>query len=497
MWRLTILVPLALMAACLVLVASGWVYSAVGLAFLAGSLACAHFYRKIYENVGIESPLPKFKSLADYASLKAMAYRLMERASRTAIASAEVSHHADAMDRRLQDQKCSTREATASMAAVTTAITQVSASATQVAALAERARHSSHQNHASLADIVDEMNGVAQRSGEALALLASLNEHIDRVRNVTSVIDEIAEQTHLLSLNASIEAARAGEYGRGFAVVAGEVRSLAQKTSQATASVEALVGDMHRSAHEVMATMTDLMTRIGERATGMRAVGEGLSTITREFDEVNREIGGVAEAMVSTQAHSQTVSAVLVRLEQDVDEGHHRMHDLAFRARDLMEAAEGTDGELAQQRLEGRHQAVYKAARETANRLQALFERAISEGELSRQALFHPEYLLIAGTKPPLYRTGFDAFTDQNFPALQEPLLEKLSLAYAIACDRNGYVPTHNQAVSRAPTGDLKHDLAYCRSKRIFDDATGSRCGAHTQALLLQTYKRDTGEVMH
>ncbi|MCB8889792.1 methyl-accepting chemotaxis protein [Vreelandella malpeensis] len=498
MWRLTILVPLALLGACLPLLASGWVYSALGLAFLAGGLTCAWLYREVYESASVEgSWRPGFKSLADYASLKAMAYRLMGRASRTAIASAEVSHHADAMDRRLQDQKRSTREAAASMAEVATAISQVSASATQVAALAERAGRSSHQNHASLAEIVEEMNGVTQRSGEALALLSSLNERIDRVRNVTSVIDEIAEQTHLLSLNASIEAARAGEYGRGFAVVAGEVRNLAQKTSQATASVETLVGDMHRSAHEVVATMTDLMTRIGERATGMRAVGEGLSTITQEFDEVNREIGGVAEAMISTRAHSQTVSAILVRLEQDVDEGHHRMHDLAFRARDLMEAAEGTDGELAQQRLEGRHQVVYKAARETANRLQALFEKAISEGELSRQALFHPEYLPIAGTQPPLYRTGFDRFTDQNFPALQEPLLEKLSLAYAIACDRNGYVPTHNQAVSRTPTGDLEHDLAYCRSKRIFDDATGSRCGAHTQALLLQTYKRDTGEVMH
>ena len=58
-------------------------------------------------------------------------------------------------------------------------------------------------------------------------------------------------------------------------------------------------------------------------------------------------------------------------------------------------------------------------------------------------------------------------------------------------------MPTHNAAVSRAPTGDYDHDLKYCRSKRIFDDPTGSRCGAHEKPLLLQTYKRDTGEIMH
>nr|WP_226912392.1 MULTISPECIES: hypothetical protein [unclassified Halomonas] len=56
---------------------------------------------------------------------------------------------------------------------------------------------------------------------------------------------------------------------------------------------------------------------------------------------------------------------------------------------------------------------------------------------------------------------------------------------------------THNAAVSREPTGDYDHDLKYCRSKRIFDDPTGSRCGAHEKPLLLQTYKRDTGEIMH
>jgi methyl-accepting chemotaxis protein len=58
-------------------------------------------------------------------------------------------------------------------------------------------------------------------------------------------------------------------------------------------------------------------------------------------------------------------------------------------------------------------------------------------------------------------------------------------------------VPTHNDKFAKAPTGIYEQDLVNSRSKRIFSDRTGSRCGAHTKKVLLQTYKRDTGEIMH
>jgi methyl-accepting chemotaxis protein len=81
---------------------------------------------------------------------------------------------------------------------------------------------------------------------------------------------------------------------------------------------------------------------------------------------------------------------------------------------------------------------------------------------------------------------------------IQEPLLaSNPNLVYAIATDENGYVPTHNKQFRQPLTGDVDKDLAGNRTKRIFDDPTGRRCGAHTRKLLVQTYKRDTGEVMH
>lgn len=474
-------------------------YIAVGVAALAGALSVLNAWWSLYQadQQTLESKRTGNRLMADYASLRAMAFRLMRRASSTAIASAEVSHYADLMDQRLSKQERMARESSASMSAINTAIMQVSASASQVATLAESARESSHHNQEALTDIIQEMSDVSEQSQQALEMLTSLNDKIERVRNVTSMIEDIAEQTHLLSLNASIEAARAGEHGRGFAVVAGEVRNLAHKTSTATQSVDELVKDMHQSGQNVVSSMGSLMSRISHRSADMQHVGTSLGTITEEFDQVQSEISSVAQAIDNTRQHSQTVADTLHELEADVDEGNRDMHDLANQARALMEAAEGVDGELAQQRLNGRHQQVFQSARQAADRLGELFENALKRGELSEAALFQPSYQQIPDTRPPLYRTAFDDFTDKQLPDIQEPLLTQLELSYAITCDKKGYVPTHNQAVSRAPTGNYDHDLKFCRSKRIFDDPTGRRCGAHEKPLLLQTYKRDTGEIMH
>lgn len=498
---ISIMAALGLLAISAIAVAADglWVYTGLACAALGGAAMVFSSVLGVYQ--GDRAALERASSwlwpVRDYRSLRGMAYRLMGRASSTAIASTEVSYYADLMDHRLDNQEAMAREASASMTAINAAISQVTSSAAQVALLAENARSASHDNRHELDAIIQEMTDVSERSGQALEMLGTLNDKIERVRSVTSMIEDIAEQTHLLSLNASIEAARAGEHGRGFAVVAGEVRSLALKTSTATQSVDELVKGISHSGQSVVDTMSHLMGRVSERAADIRLVGTSLGKMTDDVENVHHEIKSVAEAMESTQQHSQTVADSLRQLEDEVDEGNRNMHDLAEQARALMEAAEGVDEELAQQRLNGRHQAVFAEARQTANRIGTLFEKALSRGELNEAGLFTARYEQLSNTRPPLYKTAFDDFTDRYLPALQEPMLETLGLSYAIACDRRGYVPTHNKAVSRKPTGDYEHDLKFCRSKRIFDDPTGSRCGAHEKPLLLQTYKRDTGEIMH
>lgn len=492
-----------LMAACLVLAFLGdhplvpFITAFLGL--LAGLIFdnLGRIYRS--DEMALESMgKPRLSASAgDYLSLRRMAQRLLSRASRTAIASAEVSHHADRLDKRLAEQESIVREAVASMGAITSAIEQVSVSADQVAELAGRSRGTNQASREALDRVISEMGALADRSEEALALLEALGTKSDSVRDVTGLIEEIAEQTNLLSLNASIEAARAGEHGRGFAVVAGEVRELAKRTADATQQVESLVDEIGDSSHRVVDTIGHLMRRVGDRAKEVESVGGHLTTMTRDFDIVESEIAAIASSISDTRTHSQQVAETLNTVEVHVDEGTRDMHHLAGQAHALMEAAEAVDGELAQQRLEGLHQRVFEQARQAANSIATLFEKALKRGDLNEGGLFGTQYEEIPGTNPSKYRTAYDEFTDHHLPEIQEPLLKSLGAAYAIVCDQRGYVPTHNLHVSQPPTGDFETDLKYSRSKRIFDDPTGSRCGAHTQPLLVQTYKRDTGEVMH
>jgi len=480
--------------------AAWWVpLATLTLGVLAGALypGLARIYRAGPEVLSTLSSRGMSREARDYLSLRQMAQRLVGRASSTAIASAEVSHHADRLDRRLGEQETIVRDAVTRMAAITDAIARVSASANQVAEQAAGSREANRHNREALGGVIEEMSMLAERSGQALTLLESLATKSHSVRNVTDMIEEIAEQTNLLSLNASIEAARAGEHGRGFAVVAGEVRELAGRTRDATRQVESLVDEIGESSEQVVETIGHLMRHVGDRAKEVESVGGHLATLSRDFDTVESEITEIADAMRQTRDHGNRITEVLGTLEQHVDDGHRDMRDLAKQARDLMEAAETVDGELAQQRLGGRHQQVYRRARQAADRIGSLFDKAIQRGELPEGVLFNPQYTVISNTNPVKYTTAYDDFTDKHLPAIQEPLLKSLGAAYAIACDQKGYVPTHNVHVSQPPTGDPEIDLKLSRSKRIFDDPTGRRCGIHVDPLLVQTYKRDTGEVMH
>jgi hypothetical protein len=87
-----------------------------------------------------------------------------------------------------------------------------------------------------------------------------------------------------------------------------------------------------------------------------------------------------------------------------------------------------------------------------------------------------------ANTSPQKHSSQFDGFTDRVLPALQEALLARMpQLAYAGAVDNNGYFPTHNKKFSQPLTGDYDVDLVNNRTKRIFSDRTGKRCGANTK----------------
>src|SRR5690606_14618814 len=119
-----------------------------------------------------------------------------------------------------------------------------------------------------------------------------------------------------------------------------------------------------------------------------------------------------------------------------------------------------------------------RVVREAAGRIAALFEQAVSRGELSLEDLFDESYQPIPNTNPQQFMIRFVAFTDRVLPDIQEPILAADSQnVFCAAIVRNGFLPTHNRKFSQPQGADLAWNTANCRNRRMFNDRVGLAAG--------------------
>lgn len=396
--------------------------------------------------------------------------------------------------------------ATASaMSQLTENMNQVSHNASETASISETSSELSAEGMKIVHNASAEMERISGSVTQSAQVVHALGERSKAISGIVQTIREIADQTNLLALNAAIEAARAGEQGRGFAVVADEVRKLAERTSRATGEISTMI---HAIQGETQSAIDSIEAGTGQARNGADLAQQAASALER----IN---GGARETMIKVDAiaasvaqQSQTgheiaghVRRIMEMAETNstaADEALGEASQLEYLATNLKEIGNvfklGAAGERAVEMHARMPVIVQRAALEVSEML----DKAVDSGRVKVDDLFDESYQPIANTKPQKFKTRFDEFTDQVVSPAQERLVDQHAfLVYAICIDRRGYVPTHNRRFSKPLTGDEQIDFVNNRTKRMFDDPVGRRCGSHEQPFLLQTYRRDTGEIMH
>ncbi|UXY51279.1 methyl-accepting chemotaxis protein [Pseudomonas tohonis] len=418
--------------------------------------------------------------------------------SHNALSAAGVAYSVKQLGERLESQLDAAARIVASAEVMIDTEQATSRLSLEAQASSREARQSSEAGREVLRGAIERMHALNARARDSRELIATLSQRSEEIQRVTSVIQSVASQTNLLALNAAIEAARAGEHGRGFAVVADEVRGLAGRTASATEEVGQMVADIQRQTAEVVAQIERLSTELDEGVAQVELTGRHLESIAGLAVGVEAQIGAIASGAETNREQLTSLFAAVDQVRSDLGISDQQTQRLAEAAVQLEGQAETISERLAEVGLDDYHQRVYDLAREGAEQIARRFEADIEQGRVGLEDLFDRHYQAVPNTAPPKFRTRFDSYADQVLPAIQEPLLKRHEgLVFAIACTPEGYVPTHNQAFAHPPVGDPQVDMLRSRSKRKFSDRTGIRCGSHQKPLLLQTYTRDTGELMH
>ncbi|CAK4067225.1 methyl-accepting chemotaxis protein [Vibrio sp. 16] len=228
---------------------------------------------------------------------------------------------------------------------VVTAIEEMAASAQSVAqqveSIAENVRSANTDSQSGLEVVEGVCIDVAQLNDQldqSAAAIEQVNVDSESIQTVTKMIDEIAEQTNLLALNAAIEAARAGEQGRGFAVVADEVRTLAHRTQTSVQDVVSIIEKLRGSTGNAVNMMAQSQQNANKVLDKAQEAGNALEAIASQVEAIATQ----ADAIAATSEEQAQVS-------QEIATSAHSINELNRQSRDTSAKTSESAAELQKQ----------------------------------------------------------------------------------------------------------------------------------------------------
>ncbi len=240
-------------------------------------------------------------------------------------------------------------QAQASKAAqVSTAAQEMSATITEVArnvSSASEAAMEANRVAVSGGDIVartiESMNGISRTASESSVIISNLGSRSHEIGNIINVIDDIADQTNLLALNAAIEAARAGEQGRGFAVVADEVRKLAEKTMKATKEIGEMISAMQTETGRAISSMESEVSAVNAGARLAGEAGDALKNIIDRVSVVTSMVHNITTALEEQSAATEQIGGDIESVSGVIAETSKSAQQIAVASNEIARLAAG------------------------------------------------------------------------------------------------------------------------------------------------------------
>jgi methyl-accepting chemotaxis protein len=236
----------------------------------------------------------------------------------------------------------------------------------------------------------------------------------------------------------------------------------------------------------------------GQAADSLEQINNGARETMKNIEAIATSL---SQQSIASQDIADHVNKIMSMAEINTNAAEKALHEasqLEHISTNLKEIGNVFKLGMAGEKAIEIHSQMPLIVQSAAKAISNILDNAVDSGKITVADLFDDKYQPVPNTKPQKYKTRFDDVADKVLTNTQEQIVEQnKAIVFAITCDRKGYVPTHNRRFTQPLTGDEKVDAANNRTKRIFSDPVGSRCGNHEQLSLLQTYRRDTGEVIH
>jgi methyl-accepting chemotaxis protein len=260
-----------------------------------------HNLRQLVQQVGTNSE-----------NVAASAEQLTASASQTSKATEQVAHITEEVAQGTEKQVKALQESAHSIQDISEGIQLIANNAEHVSTTALHATDRTEQGNMAIQLAIQQMESMQQTVNGLAEVIQELGDHSQEIGQIVSAITSIAQQTNLLALNAAIEAARAGDQGRGFAVVAGEVRKLAEQSSNSAQNIAELITVIQGKTTKAVNYMEVGIEEVNHGLHAVNSAGEAFSHIQQSIHQVTSQIQEVSES-------SQNISANAIQVVQSFE----------------------------------------------------------------------------------------------------------------------------------------------------------------------------------